>query len=183
MTGLVRPSRGRISVLGIPPDRPEELFRYVGYCTQFDSFPKGFTGYQFVRQFDTMIIEPPIYLAALLDEIRLAGATTKVVEIHDRGEIQNLPEKLVFNCTGLGARALFADEELTPVKGQLTILLPQPEVQYAIGQGDLYMFPRTDGILLGGTHEIGVWTLDPNLEKKQEIIAQHKAFFDGFKNC
>jgi glycine/D-amino acid oxidase-like deaminating enzyme len=142
-----------------------------------------FTGYQFVRQFDTMIIEPPIYLAALLDEIRLAGATTKVVEIHDRGEIQNLPEKLVFNCTGLGARALFADEELTPVKGQLTILLPQPEVQYAIGQGDLYMFPRTDGILLGGTHEIGVWTLDPNLEKKQEIIAQHKAFFDGFKNC
>jgi len=142
-----------------------------------------FTGYQFVRQFDTMIIEPPIYLAALLDEVRLAGATTKVVEIRDRGEIQNLPEKLVFNCTGLGARALFADEELTPVKGQLTILLPQPEVQYAIGQGDLYMFPRTDGILLGGTHEMGVWTLDPNLEKKQEILAQHKAFFDGFKNC
>jgi glycine/D-amino acid oxidase-like deaminating enzyme len=141
-----------------------------------------FTGYQFVRQFDTMIIEPPIYLAALLDEVRLAGATTKVVEIRDRGEIQNLPEKLVFNCTGLGARALFADEELTPVKGQLTILLPQPEVQYAIGQGDLYMFPRTDGILLGGTHEMGVWTLDPNLEKKQEILAQHKAFFDGFKN-
>jgi D-amino-acid oxidase len=142
-----------------------------------------FTGYQFVRQFDTMIIEPPIYLSALLDEVRLAGATTKVVEIRDRGEIQNLPEKLVFNCTGLGAKALFADEELTPVKGQLTILLPQPEVQYAIGQGDLYMFPRTDGILLGGTHEIGVWTLDPNLEKKQEILAQHKAFFDGFKNC
>ena len=137
----------------------------------------------FVRQIDTMIVEPPIYLAALLNEIRIAGATIKVTEIRDRGEIQNLPEKLVFNCTGLGAKALFADEELTPVKGQLTILLPQPEVQYAIGRDDLYMFPRTDGILLGGTHEQGIWTLDPNLEKKQEILAQHKAFFDGFKKC
>jgi len=137
----------------------------------------------FVRQFDTMIVEPPTYLSALLDEIRIAGATIRVVEIRDRSEIQNLPEKLVFNCTGLGAKALFADEELTPVKGQLTILLPQPEVQYAIGQGDCYMFPRTDGILLGGTHEMGVWSLDPNLEKKQEILAQHKAFFDGFKKC
>ncbi len=137
----------------------------------------------FVRQFDTMIIEPPIYLAALLNEIRIAGATVKVMEIRDRDEIQSLPEKLVFNCTDLGARALFADEELTPLKGQLTILLPQTEVQYAVGRGDLYMFPRTDGILLGGTHEMGVWSLDPNLEKKEEILAQHKAFFDGFKKC
>jgi D-amino-acid oxidase len=142
-----------------------------------------FPGYPFVSQFDTMIIEPPIYLAALMDEIRIAGASVRVMEIRDRSEIQRLPEKLVFNCTGLGAKALFADDELTPLKGQLTILLPQPEVQYATLAGESYMFPRTDGILLGGTHEKGVWSLDANLEKKQEILAQHKAFFDGFKKC
>ncbi|HYL78480.1 MAG TPA: ABC transporter ATP-binding protein [Bryobacteraceae bacterium] len=51
MTGLIRPSRGHITVLGIRTDQPEELFRYVGYCTQFDSFPKGFTGYQFVYSY------------------------------------------------------------------------------------------------------------------------------------
>ena len=51
MTGLIRPTRGEISVLGIPVDHPEELFRYVGYCTQFDAFPKGFTGYQFVYSY------------------------------------------------------------------------------------------------------------------------------------
>jgi hypothetical protein len=50
-------------------------------------------------------------------------------------------------------------------------------VQYATLAGESYMFPRTDGILLGGTHEMGVWSLVPNLEKKQEILAQHKAFF------
>jgi D-amino-acid oxidase len=142
-----------------------------------------FPQHQFVRQFDTMIVEPPVYLAAMLDEIRLAGATVKMMEFRDRGEIQKLPEKLVFNCTGLGAKALFADEELTPLKGQLTILLPQREVQYATSLSDLYMFPRSDGILLGGTHEMGVWSLDPNLEKKQEILARHKAFFDNFKKC
>jgi ABC-2 type transport system ATP-binding protein len=51
MTGLIRPTRGHITVLGIRPDQPEELFRYLGYCTQFDSFPKGFTGYQFVYSY------------------------------------------------------------------------------------------------------------------------------------
>jgi ABC-2 type transport system ATP-binding protein len=51
MTGLIRPTRGEVCVLGIPPDRPEALFRKVGYCTQFDAFPKGLTGYQFLYSF------------------------------------------------------------------------------------------------------------------------------------
>src|SRR5512132_568640 len=44
MTGLLRPTRGSIKVLGILTDQPEQLFRKVGYCTQFDSFPRGLTG-------------------------------------------------------------------------------------------------------------------------------------------
>lgn len=51
MTGLIRPSRGELSVLGIPPSRPEDLFRKLGYCAQFDSFPAGMTGYRFVNSF------------------------------------------------------------------------------------------------------------------------------------
>ncbi len=51
MTGLLRPTRGDIRVLGIPTDRPEELFRKVGYCTQFDSFPRGLTGREFIKSF------------------------------------------------------------------------------------------------------------------------------------
>jgi ABC-2 type transport system ATP-binding protein len=50
-TGLLRPSRGRVRVLGMPSDRPEELFHRVGYATQFDSFPKGMTGMGFVEAF------------------------------------------------------------------------------------------------------------------------------------
>ena len=49
MTGLLQPSRGEVSVLGITPDHPEELFRQVGYCTQYDNFPNGSTGLSFLR--------------------------------------------------------------------------------------------------------------------------------------
>jgi len=51
MTGLLRPTRGDVTVLGVPTDRPEELFRKVGYCSQFDSFPRGLTGREFIRSF------------------------------------------------------------------------------------------------------------------------------------
>jgi ABC-2 type transport system ATP-binding protein len=51
MTGLLRPTRGSITILGIPTDQPERLFRKVGYCTQFDSFPRGLTGREFINAF------------------------------------------------------------------------------------------------------------------------------------
>ncbi|HKQ89467.1 MAG TPA: ABC transporter ATP-binding protein [Blastocatellia bacterium] len=51
MTGLIQPTRGLISVLGISPSNPQELFRKLGYCGQFDSFPRGMTGYEFVKSF------------------------------------------------------------------------------------------------------------------------------------
>ncbi len=51
MTGLLQPTRGEISVVGIPTTRPEQLFRKVGYCTQFDSFPRGLTGRELIESF------------------------------------------------------------------------------------------------------------------------------------
>lgn len=51
MTGLLRPTRGTITLLGIQTDQPEQLFRKVGYCTQFDSFPRGLTGREFLNSF------------------------------------------------------------------------------------------------------------------------------------
>lgn len=51
LTGLIQPTRGGISVCGISPQDPERLFRLLGYCSQFDSFPKGATGFEFVYSF------------------------------------------------------------------------------------------------------------------------------------
>ncbi|HEY0781467.1 MAG TPA: ATP-binding cassette domain-containing protein, partial [Thermoanaerobaculia bacterium] len=48
MVGLLRPTRGQVRVLGVPSDRPEELFHHVGYATQYDAFPRGLTGYELI---------------------------------------------------------------------------------------------------------------------------------------
>ncbi|MGA8509103.1 MAG: FAD-dependent oxidoreductase [Candidatus Sulfotelmatobacter sp.] len=142
-----------------------------------------FSDYEFVRQFDTMLIEPPIYLTALMQDFLIAGGKVQVREFHETAEISRLPERLVFNCTGLGAKALFNDEELTPVKGQLTFLLPQPEIEYSAVPGNLYMFSRRDGIALGGTHDEGSWSLDVDNQVRDQIIAKHKEFFDSMRAC
>lgn len=133
----------------------------------------------YVRRFATMMVEPATYLPALLGEVRQAGGTVLVRRFRDATELAALPEPVVINCTGLGAGELFPDPELVPIKGQLTVLLPQREVDYAVLAGGLYMFARSDGILLGGTHERGVATLEPNLEAKREILDGHAHFFAG----
>ena len=86
---------------------------------------------------------------------------------------------MVFNCTGLGARELFKDEKLIPVRGQLEVLLPQPEVDYCYLAGGLYMFPRRDGIILGGTWDHDDWNLNPDPETTTTILAAHAEIMKG----
>jgi glycine/D-amino acid oxidase-like deaminating enzyme len=133
--------------------------------------------FPFVRQFQTMMIEPNTYLPTMMEDFRIAGGQIQVREFRSIGELKELPQPVIVNCTGLGAKALFGDDELTPVKGQLTILLPQPEIQYCTLAEDVYMFPRGDGVLLGGTHESGVWSLEPNLQAKARIMAEQARIF------
>ena len=133
------------------------------------------------RRFTTMLIEPPIYLSAMMRDVRLAGGRVVVRELASREQVREIPEPVIVNCTGLGAKALFGDEELEPVKGQLTFLLPQAEVDYIVIRDGLYMFPRRDGILLGGTFQHGVWSLDVDEEARRRIVTGHRALFDGMR--
>lgn len=133
--------------------------------------------HHYVQQYRTMLIEPHAYLRALLRDFHLAGGKLVLQEFHDLSEIAKLPEPVVVNCTGLGARALFSDSELIPIKGQLTYLLPQPEVDYVVLSSDLYMFPRSDGIVLGGTHVRGDWSLEPDPAAKARVLEGHARLF------
>jgi D-amino-acid oxidase len=128
-----------------------------------------------------MFIEPSVYLNAMLRDFYIAGGRVRRVAYAEPRQLASLAENIVLNCTGLGARELFADRELVPVKGQLIALLPQPEVDYAMVTGGLYMFPRRDGIMLGGTFERGVETLDVNREAEQRIMTGHQRIFGGMR--
>ena len=134
----------------------------------------------YVRHFDSMLIEPAIYLPQMLEDFYTAGGRVTISNFQDRDHLLTVAEPVIFNCTGLGARTLFDDEELIPIKGQLTFLLPQREVNYMIiGNGGLYMFPRQDGILLGGTFERNNWSTEPDPEATTRIINGHRDFFNA----
>ena len=79
MTGLVRPSCGRISVLGLTPGDPNAFFRTVGYCTQFDSFPSGLSGGEFI--FDSLLLHG----FTELDANRLTREALMRVQLEDAG--------------------------------------------------------------------------------------------------
>jgi D-amino-acid oxidase len=135
----------------------------------------------FVRQFDTMMIETPLYLRRMELDVRQHGADIVVRDFADVSQVQALPERTIFNCTGLGAGRLFGDAEIVPVRGQLAILLPQPEVSYNTIAREGYMFGRRDGIVLGGSFERNQWSLEPNPETIAGIMAGHNSLFDDMR--
>lgn len=136
----------------------------------------------FVRRRYSMLIEPATYLSALLRDYLVNNGRVMIREFREQRELAALPEKLIFNCTGLGSRTLFGDQELMPIRGQLVFLLPQPEVDYmTIGPNGIYMFPRHDGILLGGSFDRGVENLEVDEAISDRILQGNGALFGGMR--
>jgi len=94
MSGLVRPSRGEISVLGIPPNVPQKLFRVLGYATQFDNFPKGLTGFEFIysylRLFGFDAAKSKSLTQAAIDRVRLSEAANRKIAGYSKGMRQRI---------------------------------------------------------------------------------------------
>src|SRR5438270_6780625 len=132
-------------------------------------------------RYDTMYVETGRYLRQMIRDVQLAGGKIEVRRFATSADISALPESLVFNCTGLGSRDLFGDQDLRPARGQLAILEPQPEVQYAFTGGPGYMFPRPDGIILGGTFEVDQWNTTPEPATIARIVASHQRFFASLR--
>ena len=132
-------------------------------------------------RFDTMYVETPRFMAWLTDEVLKAGGIVRMRKFDSLAEVASLSESLVFNCTGIGAKALVGDDMLIPVRGQLAVLQPQHEVRYAFAGDAGYMFPRGDGILLGGTFERGEWDATPQPEDISRIIRSHRRLFADFR--
>lgn len=133
-----------------------------------------------VRRFSTMYAESGHLLRQLMRDIQIAGGRFAIRDFATPADILALPETLVFNCTGLGAGKLFGDPGIEPVRGQLAVLLPQSEVQYAFAGRMGYMFPRADGIICGGTFEHGEWDATPQPDRIAKILERQRDFFSGF---
>lgn len=161
------------------PAREDSLMRQL-VVNQHDLGPldHNFSA-PFVRRFDTMMIETPLYLRRMEADVRQAGAEIVVRAFADAAEVRALPEHTIFNCTGLGAGQLFGDTEIMPARGQLVILLPQSEIDYNVSAPQGYMFGRRDGIVLGGTFERGEWSLEPDPADVAGILEGHRSIFNA----
>lgn len=138
----------------------------------------------FVKRTVTMIIEPATFLRRVRDDFLLTGGHFKIRNFTNLDDILSLQENTIFNCTGLGSKALFNDDELTPVKGQLVFIPPDPAIDYlTVGGGSdvTYMFPRAGEILLGGSNQKDDWSRNPEAEVTERIIEDNKNIFDNLR--
>jgi D-amino-acid oxidase len=135
-------------------------------------------------------IEPSIYLDALVRDFVIFGGHIAIRKFDTPRDLMSLREPVIANCSGLGSHDLFGDKELVPLKGQLTVLVPQPEVNYRTSGGvnlpatpgiGIHMMPRADGIVLGGTSQRGVWTLEPDETERRRIVDAHIELFSGMR--
>jgi D-amino-acid oxidase len=135
-------------------------------------------GTRYATQHPTLRFEPSIYLDALMRDVLGFGGRIVIRTFDTPRDLMSLAEPLIVNCTGLGSKALFGDEELVPVKGQLTVLVPQPEVTYMVGG----MLPRSDGIILnGGMQQRDAWSLEPDEAFQEGVVQGFKAIFDAMR--
>jgi len=101
-----------------------------------------------VSRSEIMIFNIADYGHTLLNDFFIAGGQFRRAEFHAPWQIAALGKKVVINCTGYGARALWKDETLTPVRGQIARLIPQSDVRYGLVYRQVLAVPRRDGIVV-----------------------------------
>jgi glycine/D-amino acid oxidase-like deaminating enzyme len=128
------------------------------------------------RSWETFLIEPPVYLPALMRDVLRSGAVFAQKTIDDPSDLAALEETVVVNCLGLGAGEVFRDPAVVPVRGQLVALFPEP-LPYLLTHRGGYCFPRGDAVILGGTFERGVADETPDPAACARILESHRRFF------
>jgi glycine/D-amino acid oxidase-like deaminating enzyme len=88
------------------------------------------------------------YSRQLMTDFLVEGGRIEHAEFHAPAELARLPQRVIINATGYGARALWSDESIVPVRGQIAWLIPQPEVNYGVQYKDINILGRRDGIVV-----------------------------------
>jgi hypothetical protein len=97
---------------------------------------------------EIMIFNIAGYSHTLMNDFLIAGGQYRRAEFRSPAQIAALGHKVVINCTGLGAKALWKDETLVPIRGQIQRLIPQPDVRYGLVYRHVLTVPRRDGLVV-----------------------------------
>jgi D-amino-acid oxidase len=102
----------------------------------------------YVRRTTSLTFNVADYSRQLMNDFFIAGGTIETREFHSPQEIGELAQPVIINCTGYGARQLWSDESIIPVRGQIAWLIPQEGINYGIVYGNLNVLARRDGIVI-----------------------------------
>jgi glycine/D-amino acid oxidase-like deaminating enzyme len=170
--------------------KPRPIYEAQGVPSGLDDLPDGllpaprrlaalpFAPRRSGRVYQTLLIEAPIFLATLVDEVRRAGGALQPRMFSSQSDLRNLPEPVIVNCLGLGAGALFADQAVVPIRGQLVHLRPQA-LSYLLDHPTGYMVPRSDALVLGGSFEEGISEARSDPATCARILDDNRRFFGG----
>jgi len=112
--------------------------------------PPGATPFpvKYVRRSQNMQFNVADYAHTLMTDFFTAGGKFVRKQFHAPNELTQLKEKVVINCPGYAAREWWKDESITPVRGQIAWLIPQPEVNYGFNYKNISILSRRDGIVV-----------------------------------
>jgi glycine/D-amino acid oxidase-like deaminating enzyme len=108
----------------------------------------------------------------LTNDFLTEGGKIVTMSFDTPADLARLKEPVVVNCTGYGARALWKDETITPVRGQIAWLAPQPEVRYGLYYRHVSVLPRPDGIVVQYTGDSDMWGYGVDVERPDRAEAE-----------
>ena len=126
--------------------------------------------------YQTLLIETPKFLEKLDRDLRQRDVQFKRKTFTNVANVLGLQENLIVNCTGLGAKDIWGDPKLFPIKGHLALLKPQARLTYLFSRAG-HVFPRGDATIIGGTNRFGDATTNPEPDVSRGLIASLKGVF------
>ena len=112
---------------------------------------------RYARRDSMLIFNIAGYSRQLMTDFLVEGGKIERVEFHSPSELNQVAQKVVINATGYGARALWKDESIVPIRGQIAWLIPQPEVNYSVFYKNVFILSRRDGILV---QDVGIGEME-----------------------
>jgi glycine/D-amino acid oxidase-like deaminating enzyme len=160
----------------VEPSYPRLVERIRDIMPRWESVPDGTHPFPtpVVRRFSNMMFNISAYQRLLVSDFLRAGGVIQTRVFESPSDLAKLREKTLINATGYGARDLFGDESLVPVRGQLSRLIPQPEITYGLVYADRWaMLPRRDGIVLQAyeSDRYGSDDVTPDLAETERLIS------------
>ena len=152
--------------------------------TRGESLPPGSTPFDWpsVYRSSELMFDLRSYGHLLMSDFLAAGGQFVRTEFHEPGELARLPQKVVVNCPGYAAREWWKDQSVTPVRGQIGWLIPQPEVTYGLQYASVSVLSRTDGIVIqdlagGDMKGYGDATETPDTAESLDAVARIEQLF------